>query len=79
MCSASGGRGEAYTGFWWGSLRERHQLGGPGVDGRVTLRWMFRKWNVGYGLNRAGSGREEVASTCECGNESSGYIKCGEF
>jgi len=34
--------GEAYTGFWWGNLRERDHLGDPGVDGRIILRWMFR-------------------------------------
>jgi hypothetical protein len=22
-------------------------LGEPGVDGRIILRWIFRKWNVG--------------------------------
>jgi hypothetical protein len=22
-----------------------------GVDGRIILRWIFRKWDVGYGLN----------------------------
>jgi hypothetical protein len=27
-------RGEVYTGFWWGNLRERDHLEGPGVDGR---------------------------------------------
>ena len=32
-----------------------------------------------YGLDRTGSGYEEVAETCECGNEPSGSIKCGEF
>jgi hypothetical protein len=26
---------EAYTGFWWGNLRERDYLGDPGVDGRI--------------------------------------------
>ena len=41
------GRGEAYTGFWWGNLRERDCLGGPGIDGRIILRWIFRKWDVG--------------------------------
>jgi len=40
------GRGEAYTGFWWENLRERNHLGDPGVDGRIILRWIFRKWNV---------------------------------
>ena len=40
-------RGEAYKGFWWGNLRERHHLRDPGVDGRIILRWIFRKWKVG--------------------------------
>ena len=39
--------GEAYTGFWWENLRERDRLGDPGVDGRIILRWIFRKWDVG--------------------------------
>jgi hypothetical protein len=34
------------TGFWWGNLRERNHLGNPGVDGRIILRWIFRKWDV---------------------------------
>jgi len=41
------GRGEAYRGFWWGKLRERDHLRGPGIDGRIILRWMFRTWDVG--------------------------------
>jgi hypothetical protein len=36
-----------YTGFWWGNLRERNHLGDPGVDGRIILRWIFMKWDVG--------------------------------
>jgi hypothetical protein len=40
------GGGEAYTGFWWGNLRERDHLGDPDVDGRIS-RWIFRKWDVG--------------------------------
>jgi len=36
-----------YTGFWWGILRERDHLGDPGLDGRIILRWIFRKWDVG--------------------------------
>jgi len=32
------GRGEVYTGFWWGGVREGDQLGDPDVDGRIILR-----------------------------------------
>ena len=38
------GRGEVDTGFWWENLRERDHLQEPGVDGRVILRWIIRKW-----------------------------------
>jgi hypothetical protein len=31
-------RGEAYTGFWSGNLREKDHLGDPGVDGRIIIR-----------------------------------------
>jgi hypothetical protein len=40
------GGGEAYTGFWWGNMKERDNLGNPGVDGRIILRWIFRKCDV---------------------------------
>jgi hypothetical protein len=39
------GRGVVYTGFWWGNLRKRNHLGNPGVDERIILRWVFRKWD----------------------------------
>jgi len=41
------GRREAYTGFWWGNLGERGHWGDPGVDERIILRCIFRKWDVG--------------------------------
>jgi hypothetical protein len=37
---------EAYTGFWWGNLRGRDHLEDTGVDGRIILIWIFRKWGV---------------------------------
>ena len=51
----------------------------PGVDGRITLRWIFRKLDVRSWIDRCGSGYEQVAGTCECGNEPSVSIKYGEF
>ena len=38
------GRGEWCTGFWWGNLREKDHCGGPDANGRIILRWIFRKW-----------------------------------
>ena len=32
------GRGETYTGFWWGNLRERGHLGDPGVGGKINIK-----------------------------------------
>jgi len=40
------GREEVYTGFWWGILRERGHLEDPGVDGRIIMKCIFRKWVV---------------------------------
>jgi hypothetical protein len=54
-CSAYGG-GVACTGFWWGYLKKRDDLGDPDVDRRIILSWIFRKGDVGYGLDRDGSG-----------------------
>jgi len=33
----------------------------------------------GCGIDRAGLGKGRMAGTCECGNEPTGSIKCGEF
>jgi hypothetical protein len=49
-CRADGGR-EACIGFWWGNLRERDHWGDPGVDRRIIIKRIFRKWDVGYGLD----------------------------
>ena len=33
------------TVFWWANLRERDHSEYTGVDGRMILRWIFRKWD----------------------------------
>jgi hypothetical protein len=39
--------GEIHTGLWWRDPRKNDDLGDTGVDGRIILRWIFRKWEVG--------------------------------
>ena len=39
--------GELYTVLCWGNLRERDHLEDLGVDGRIILRRIFRKWDGG--------------------------------
>jgi hypothetical protein len=57
-CSAYGGKER------WENLREIDHLGDPGVGGRIILRWIFRKWDVGVwtGLSwiRVGTGGEHL-------------------
>jgi hypothetical protein len=40
-------RGDVYTRVWCGNLRERDHLEDAGVDGRIILRWIFRKCDGG--------------------------------
>ena len=48
---------EAYTEFWWGNLRERDHFEDQGIDGRIILKWIFRKWDVGVWTgSRIGTG-----------------------
>ena len=46
-CSEYGEEERRVQSFGGGNLRERDHLGDPGVDGRIILRCIFRKWVVG--------------------------------
>jgi hypothetical protein len=82
-CSAygEGERCEVCTRIWWENLRERDHWIDPGVDGRIILMRIFRKWDVGLwtGLSWLRIEKKQVAGTCECGNEPSDSIKWGNF
>jgi len=38
-------RGDVYTRVWCGNLRERDHLEDASLDGRIILKWIFRKWD----------------------------------
>jgi len=54
------GKGEVYKVFWWENLREGDHLEDPGIDGRIILRWIFRKLEgvvgTGWSWLRIGTG-----------------------
>ena len=41
------GEGRGVYRIWWGNLGKRDHLENPSLDGRIILRWIFRKWDVG--------------------------------
>jgi hypothetical protein len=49
-CSTYGKRRGADR-LWWGNLRDRDHSENPGVNGRIILRWSFRKWDA-EGMDR---------------------------
>jgi hypothetical protein len=48
------------TGFWWGHLKERNCVEYLEVDGRIILKWIFKKWDeeawTGLSWLRTGTG-----------------------
>ena len=50
------GGGEVHTRFWWGNMRERDHLEDTGLDGRIILKWNFRRAWTGLIWLRIGIG-----------------------
>jgi len=73
-----GARIEVCTGCWWGSLRERGHWGDQDVDGRIILRWLFRKLEgvveTGWSWLRIGTDGGHLWVRCG----TFGFQKCGE-
>ena len=38
------GKGDAHTGFWWVDLRVRDHLEDSGMDERIILKCILKKW-----------------------------------
>jgi len=34
-----------HTGFWWGDPREGDHLKDLGLDVKIILKWIFKKWD----------------------------------
>jgi len=68
-------RGEGSTGLLWENLRDRDHWGDPDADGRIILRWIFRKWEgvvgTGWSWLRIGTGGghgDELSDSKNAGN-----------
>jgi hypothetical protein len=51
----------------------------PGIDGRVILKWISKKWDGGIDWIGLAQNNDKMAGSCECSNEPLGSIKFGEF
>jgi hypothetical protein len=62
-----------------GKPEGRRPLGRPRRRWEDNIKMDLREAGWGRGMDRSGSGYEQVAGFCKCGNELSRYIKRGEF
>ena len=63
-----------HRGFWWGTLRVRDHLEDPGLDTRLILQWIFKKWDESMDWIDLAQDWD-TAGSCECGIKPSVSIK----
>jgi len=71
--------GEVHSGFLWGRPEGNRELGRMGVDGRIILNWVSKKWDGEAWTRLIWLRTGTMAGACECDNEPLGSIKCREF
>jgi hypothetical protein len=73
--------GDVHREFWWEDLREEYHLENQCLDGRIKLKWVFKKCDEERGtwsgliwlrIETGGGG------SCICGTKHSGAIRCGK-
>jgi hypothetical protein len=45
------GEGKDAYSVWWGDLTERAHFKDPGIDGRITVKYILKKLDGGHGLD----------------------------
>ena len=56
-------KGEVHTGFEWGNMREAGHLEDLGVDGRIILKRIFKKWDGGMDWIVLAENRDKVVGS----------------
>jgi hypothetical protein len=70
--------GVAHKGYWCGNVRERDPPGRSRRTWEDNIEIIFKMcWE--YELHWSCTGEGQGADCCECGNELSCSLKCGEF
>jgi hypothetical protein len=61
-----------------GKPKCKDHLEDPGIEGWITLKFIFKIQDGRHGLKLSGSGQGHATGSCKHG-EPLGLIKCGEF